>query len=76
MFKAAGDQIVFLKNEGSLGVKNGMLAKVLEAAPGRIVAETAKGNIVARSRSSCFYNNLGHGYATTIHKSQGATSTG
>ena len=32
---AAGDQIVFLKNEGSLGVKNGMLAKVVEAAPGR-----------------------------------------
>ena len=31
---AAGDQIVFLKNEGSLGVKNGMLAKVVEAAPG------------------------------------------
>ncbi|MBY3468974.1 Ti-type conjugative transfer relaxase TraA [Rhizobium laguerreae] len=71
---AAGDQIVFLKNEGSLGVKNGMLAKVLEAAPGRIVAEIGDGDhrrqVTIEQR---FYNNLDHGYATTIHKSQGAT---
>ncbi|MBY5760200.1 Ti-type conjugative transfer relaxase TraA [Rhizobium leguminosarum] len=71
---AAGDQIVFLKNEGSLGVKNGMLAKVLEAAPGRIVAEIGEGEhrrqVTIEQR---FYNNLDHGYATTIHKSQGAT---
>jgi len=71
---AAGDQIVFLKNEGSLGVKNGMLAKVLEAAPGRIVAVVGDGEhrrqVTIEQR---FYNNLDHGYATTIHKSQGAT---
>lgn len=71
---AAGDQIVFLKNEGSLGVKNGMLAKVREAAPGRIVAEIGEGEhrrqVTIEQR---FYNNLDHGYATTIHKSQGAT---
>nr|WP_260691219.1 Ti-type conjugative transfer relaxase TraA [Rhizobium laguerreae] len=71
---ATGDQIVFLKNEGSLGVKNGMLAKVLEAAPGRIVAEIGDGDhrrqVTIEQR---FYNNLDHGYATTIHKSQGAT---
>ncbi len=71
---ATGDQIVFLKNEGSLGVKNGMLAKVLEAAPGRIVAEIGDGEhrrqVTIEQR---FYNNLDHGYATTIHKSQGAT---
>jgi Ti-type conjugative transfer relaxase TraA len=71
---ATGDQIVFLKNEGSLGVKNGMLAKVLEAAHGRIVAEIGDGEhrrqVTIEQR---FYNNLDHGYATTIHKSQGAT---
>ena len=71
---ASGDQIVFLKNEGSLGVKNGMLAKVLEAAPGRIVAEIGDGGhrrlISVEQR---FYNNVDHGYATTVHKSQGAT---
>ena len=71
---AAGDRIVFLKNEGSLGVKNGMLARVVEAAPGRIVAEIGDGDdrrqVAVEQR---FYANVDHGYATTIHKSQGAT---
>ena len=71
---AAGDQIVFLKNEGSLGVKNGMLARVVDAQPGRIVAEIGNGEdrrrVVVEQR---FYANVDHGYATTVHKSQGAT---
>lgn len=70
----AGDQIVFLKNEGSLGVKNGMIARVVEAAPNRITAMVGEGDqrrqVTFEQR---FYNNLDHGYATTIHKSQGAT---
>ncbi len=71
---APGDQIVFLKNEGSLGVKNGMLGKVVEAAQSRIVAEIGEGEhrrqVAVEQR---FYNNVDHGYATTIYKSQGAT---
>ncbi len=71
---AAGDQIVFLKNEGSIGVKNGMLGKVLEATPGRLVAVIGEGehqrHVTVEQR---FYNNIDHGYATTVHKSQGAT---
>ncbi|MCD2175105.1 Ti-type conjugative transfer relaxase TraA [Rhizobium sp. C4] len=71
---AAGDQIVFLKNEGSIGVKNGMLAKVLEASPGRIVAEVGEAGHRRRlSLEQRFYNNVDHGYATTVHKAQGAT---
>jgi len=71
---AAGDQIVFLKNEGGLGVKNGMLAKVVEATPGRIVAEMGDGSDRRRiTVEQRFYTNVDHGYATTIHKSQGAT---
>nr|WP_281397257.1 Ti-type conjugative transfer relaxase TraA [Rhizobium paranaense] len=71
---AVGDQIVFLKNEGSLGVKNGMLAKVVEAEPGRITALIGDGENVRQVLvEQRFYNNLDHGYATTIHKSQGAT---
>ena len=70
----AGDQIVFLKNEGSLGVKNGMIAHVIESAPNRIVAVVGEGDqrrqVIVEQR---FYSNLDHGYATTIHKSQGAT---
>ena len=71
---AAGDRIVFLRNEGSLGVRNGMLARVLEAVPGRILAETGEGEFRRRvTVEQRFYNSLDHGYATTIHKAQGAT---
>lgn len=71
---AAGDQIVFLKNEASLGVKNGMLARVVNASAGRIVTAIGEGDdrreVVVEQR---FYANVDHGYATTVHKSQGAT---
>lgn len=70
----AGDQIVFLKNDSALGVKNGMIARVVEAAPGRIVTELGEGDdrrhVTVEQR---LYRNVDHGYATTIHKSQGAT---
>jgi Ti-type conjugative transfer relaxase TraA len=71
---AAGDQIVFLRNEGSLGVKNGMIGRVVEAAAGRFTAEVGDGShrrpVEVDQR---FYRNVDHGYATTIHKAQGAT---
>ncbi|MEZ4533365.1 MAG: Ti-type conjugative transfer relaxase TraA [Thermomicrobiales bacterium] len=71
---AAGDQIVFLKNEGSLGVKNGMIGKVMEAGSGRLVASIGEGEAAQQvTVDQRFYRNLDHGYATTIHKSQGAT---
>jgi Ti-type conjugative transfer relaxase TraA len=71
---AAGDQLIFLKNDSVLGIKNGMLAKVVEAGPGCIVAELGEGD--ARRRVELdqrTYRNVDHGYATTIHKSQGDT---
>lgn len=65
---------MFLRNEGSLGVKNGMLGAVVEAGPGRIVAEIGERDdrrqVVVEQR---FFRNVDHGYATTVHKSQGAT---
>ncbi|PRD43556.1 Ti-type conjugative transfer relaxase TraA [Phyllobacterium phragmitis] len=71
---SAGDRIVLLRNEGSLGVKNGMLAKVVEAGPGRLVAEIGEGGATRRIEiDQRSYRNVDHGYATTIHKSQGAT---
>ncbi|MEZ5784485.1 MAG: Ti-type conjugative transfer relaxase TraA [Rhizobiaceae bacterium] len=70
----AGDQIVFLRNETSLGVKNGMIGRVVEAADNRIVAEIGEGDHRQRvSVEQSLYRNIDHGYATTIHKSQGAT---
>lgn len=71
---AAGEQIVFLKNDSALGVKNGMLAKVVEAAPERVVAELGEGGARRQVEvTSRTYGNIDYGYATTIHKSQGAT---
>ncbi|MES5047119.1 Ti-type conjugative transfer relaxase TraA [Rhizobium nepotum] len=71
---AAGDQIVFLKNESSFGIRNGVLGKVVEAAPGRIVAIVGEGAYQRQiSVEQRFYNNVDYGYATTVHKSQGAT---
>ncbi|MBB3312240.1 Ti-type conjugative transfer relaxase TraA [Rhizobium sp. BK196] len=71
---SAGDQIVFLKNDSALGVKNGMLGKVVEVSAGRIVARIGAGadlrQVVVEQR---IYGHVDHGYATTIHKSQGAT---
>ncbi|MBB3463056.1 Ti-type conjugative transfer relaxase TraA [Rhizobium sp. BK377] len=71
---SAGDQIVFLKNDSALGVKNGMLGKVVEVSAGRIVARFGVGadlrQVVVEQR---IYGHIDHGYATTIHKSQGAT---
>ncbi|MBB3138958.1 Ti-type conjugative transfer relaxase TraA [Rhizobium pisi] len=70
----AGDQIVFLKNEGSLGVKNGMIGRVVEAAPNSISVVIGEGDQRRQvSVEQRFYNNLDYGYATTVHKSQGAT---
>ncbi|WHO77312.1 Ti-type conjugative transfer relaxase TraA [Rhizobium sp. BT03] len=70
----AGDQIVFLKNDTTLGVKNGMIGKVMQAAPNRVIVSVGEGrdqrHVAVEQRA---YNNLDHGYATTIHKSQGAT---
>ncbi len=71
---AIGDQIVFLKNEGSIGVKNGMLGRVVEASAGRMVVAIGEGEHQLQvSIEQRFYNNVDHGYATTVHKSQGAT---
>ncbi|MCB1512324.1 MAG: Ti-type conjugative transfer relaxase TraA, partial [Hyphomicrobiaceae bacterium] len=71
---SAGDQIVFLKNDSTLGVKNGMIGRIAEASPGYVVVTVGEGERQKRIEiSERVYRNLDHGYATTIHKSQGAT---
>ncbi len=69
---AAGDRIVFLENDRDLGVKNGMLGTVESVEAGRIVAQLdGKGDSVSVPMED--YRAVDHGYATTIHKNQGAT---
>ena len=71
---AAGDRIVFLKNNRELGLKNGTLGTV-EAAADRLTVlldgdKTGRERITVEAHT---YAAVDHGYAVTIHKSQGAT---
>jgi Ti-type conjugative transfer relaxase TraA len=73
-FFSGGDQIIFLKNDSHLDVKNGMLGRVVEASEGRMLVDLldqGRGRRVQIDQAK--YSNIDHGYATTIHKSQGAT---
>ncbi|PZU69651.1 MAG: Ti-type conjugative transfer relaxase TraA [Rhizobium sp.] len=74
---APGDRIVFLENDRDLGVKNGMLGTVESVEAGRIVAQLdgpgGKGKGSSISVPTNDYRAFDHGYATTIHKNQGAT---
>lgn len=78
---ATGDRILFLKNErfteaaapelGRQSVKNGMLGTVTGTAGGLFRVRLDSGKEAAFRAST--YRNIDHGYATTIHKSQGVT---
>ncbi|EPR22689.1 conjugal transfer protein TraA [Agrobacterium sp. TS43] len=70
---AAGDRIIFLENNRDLRVKNGMLGTVEHVEKGKIIArlDGRGGDSVSIPTDS--YQAIDHGYATTIHKNQGAT---
>lgn len=72
-----GDRIIFLKNDKSLGVKNGKLGTIEDIQRDgensfRISVRGDDGKLV--SFSSRDYDRIDHGYATTIHKAQGVTA--
>lgn len=73
---AAGDRVLFLENDRRLGVKNGMLATVESASSGRLTVRLDRDGMGDGERIEIRaeeYRNLDHGYAATVHKSQGAT---
>ncbi len=73
---APGDRIVLLENNRDLGVKNGMLGTVEAVETNALqIRLDGAGQNNARSISIPLksYQAFDHGYATTIHKSQGAT---
>ena len=70
---AAGDRIMFLRNERSLGVKNGTLG-TLERISNGVLQVRVDGREETRiAFETKDYRDFDHGYASTIHKSQGAT---
>jgi len=68
---AQGDRIMFLRNERSLGVKNGSLGTIESVSPTRMAVLMDDGRSVAFDVKD--YADIDHGYAATIHKSQGVT---
>ncbi|WP_019831087.1 Ti-type conjugative transfer relaxase TraA [Sphingomonas sp. PR090111-T3T-6A] len=68
---ASGDRVMFLRNERSLGVKNGSLGTVTSISITRMAVMMDDGRSVAFDTKD--YTDIDHGYAATIHKSQGVT---
>lgn len=73
---ASGDRILFTRNDYNIGVKNGMLGTVTKAENNRLTVELddkENGQKAIKTISIKDYREFDHGYATTIHKSQGTT---
>ncbi|WP_287998934.1 Ti-type conjugative transfer relaxase TraA [Acidiphilium sp.] len=72
---APGDRLLFRENNRDLGVKNGMLGTVTRADEGRLEVrvDDDEGKVRKVAVSMADYAAVDHGYAVTIHKSQGAT---
>ena len=72
---ASGDRVVFTRNDKALGVKNGQLGTVtsISARDMHIVLESEDGTPQTVKIDPRVYDAIDHGYAVTIHKSQGAT---
>ncbi len=77
---APGDRILFLENRrlpsgiganDPIAVKNGMLGTVVEASENRLTVAIDGAGTVAFDAAT--YAHIDHGYAATIHKSQGVT---
>jgi len=68
---ASGDRIMFLRNEKSIGVKNGSLGEVETVGANSMTVRLDRGVRVSFDPKS--YPDIDHGYAATVHKSQGVT---
>lgn len=69
---AVHDRLFFLRNERSLGVKNGTLGTIEAVQEGslQVRLDGTDDRVVVDTR---FYRDLDHGYATTVYKAQGTT---
>jgi Ti-type conjugative transfer relaxase TraA len=71
---AINDLVRFGRNDNRMDVKNGTLGTVVAAEEDRIIVEVRKGE--ARETVTVdlnLYRQLDHGYASTVHKTQGST---
>lgn len=70
---AKEDRIVFTRNDKDIGVKNGMLGTVHTARDGKMKVALDGDTQRIVSFDPLVFKSFDHGYAVTIHKSQGAT---
>jgi Ti-type conjugative transfer relaxase TraA len=68
---AAGDRMMFLRNERCMGVKNGTLGRIDSVGAARMAVLLDDGRSVAFDMKD--YAAIDHGYAATVHKAQGVT---
>ena len=68
-----GDRIVFTRNDRDIGVKNGMLGTVEKAGKSELVVKMDGDKPQTVRLDPRTFQSFDHGYAVTIHKSQGAT---
>jgi Ti-type conjugative transfer relaxase TraA len=68
---AENDRILFLQNERGLGVKNGSLGTVEAASRDSLAVRLDDGRQVKVDLKT--YAHVDHGYAATVHKTQGMT---
>ncbi|MEO0486266.1 MAG: AAA family ATPase [Pseudomonadota bacterium] len=69
---ANGDRILFTRNDRALEVTNGLLGQVIQSGKG-ILKVRLDENARTVSIDLEEYNSLDHGYAVSIHRSQGCT---
>jgi len=68
---AENDRILFLKNERELGVKNGSLGTIERSGRDTLAVRLDDGRKIEVDLKS--YAHVDHGYAATVHKTQGMT---
>jgi Ti-type conjugative transfer relaxase TraA len=68
---AVHDRVIFRRNSGGLGVKNGTAGVITDIHADTLAVRLDGGRGVAIDLAT--YNHLDHGYATTIHRAQGVT---
>src|SRR5712691_524783 len=68
---ASGDRVMFLQNERGLGVRNGTHGTIEQVSAQSMTVRTDDGRSVRFDLKD--YNRIDHGYAATIHKTQGMT---
>jgi hypothetical protein len=68
---ATGDRVMFLRNDRALDVKNGSIGTMRTGQPALHARASRHGRSIAFDLKD--YAHIDHGYAATIHKSQGVT---